>query len=350
MKRFQRLPVLILAIVTFLSFGAISTRAAPVTIGQLPPSVPVPGCANGPADVVSLTVAAGSDYVVPSGYTEITSWGTYASEGVGQILALKVFHPFGGLKYEVVAEDAQELAPEQINSFPVDIHVAEGDVVGLDTGNALAVSNACGFLTNNPADSFGFHLPGVFPGETETFVTTEKDVRVNVRVTISAPPVLNFVSPPSGPVSGGTSVVIAGHDFNGAKAVRFGKAPAARFIVNSDNAITTVTPPSASAGTVDVFVTSAAGTTAVVSADRFTYVPVAPPTSTQPPTSTRPSNCVVPKLKGRSLEADRKRLGKAGCKLGKVRGHKSRSAKVTKQSAEPGTVLPPGGKVNVKIG
>jgi hypothetical protein len=333
-----------LGIVSFLSFGVTSTRAAPVTVGQLPPTVPLPGCANGPADVVQLTVAAGSDYVVPPGYTEITSWSTYASEGVGQILALKVFHPFGGLKYEVVAEDAQELAPEQINTFPVEIHVAEGDVVGLDTANAQAVSNACGFLTNNPADTFGFHLPGAFIGEPETFITTEKDVRVNVRVTISAPPVLNFVSPASGPVSGGTSVVIAGHDFTGAKAVRFGKAPAARYTVNSDNAITAVSPPSANAGTVDLSVTSAAGTTAPVSADRFTYVPVPPPAGTQPP------NCVVPKLKGRSLEADRKRLGKAGCKLGKVKGHRSKSAKVKKQSAKPGTVLPPGSKVNVSVG
>jgi hypothetical protein len=314
-----------------------------VTIGQLPPSVPVPGCTNGPADVVPLTVAAGSDYVVPPGYTEITSWSTFASEGVGQKIALKVFHPLGSLQYEVVAESAEELAPEQINTFPVEIHVAEGDVVGLDTGNALAVPNACAFLTGKPADTFGFHLPNVNVGETETF-KTEKEDRVNVRVTISAPPVLNLVSPQSGPVSGGTSVVIAGHEFTGAKAVRFGNAPAAGFTVNSDNAITAVSPPSASAGTVDVSVTSAAGNTAVVSADRFTYVPVTPPTSTQP------RNCIVPKLKGHSLKADRKRLSKAGCKLGEVRGKKTKTAKVVKQNPKPGKVLTPGSEVSVKLG
>jgi hypothetical protein len=59
--------------------------------------------------------------------------------------------------------------------------------------------------------------------------------------------------------------------------------------------------------------------------------------------------CVVPNLKGHKLRADRKQLKKAGCKLGKVRGHKSKSAKVKKQSVKPGTVLPVGSKVNVKL-
>ena len=347
MKRFQRLPVLVLVIVSFLSFGAISTQAAPVTIGQLPPSVPAPGCSNGDADVTQLTVAAGSGYVVPPGYTTITSWSTFASEGFPQKVAFKVFHPLGGLKYEAVAESAEQLAPEQINTFPIQIHVAEGDVIGLNNGNALAVPNACAFLTSNPADTYGFHLPSARIGEIETF-KTEIDDRVNVRVTISAPPVLNLVSPPSGPVSGGTSVVVAGHDFTGAEAVRFGKVPAADFTVNSDNAITAVSPPSAQPGVVDIAVTSAAGTTAGVSADRFTYVPVTPPTTV--PTSTQPRNCVVPNLKGRSLETDRRKLKKADCKLGKVKGHKSKSAKVKKQSAKPGKVLPPGSEVNVKLG
>jgi len=61
-------------------------------------------------------------------------------------------------------------------------------------------------------------------------------------------------------------------------------------------------------------------------------------------------HCVVPKLQGKSLKVDRKKLREAGCKLGKVKGKKSRSAKVAKQSPKPGTVLAPGAKVNVKLG
>jgi hypothetical protein len=60
-------------------------------------------------------------------------------------------------------------------------------------------------------------------------------------------------------------------------------------------------------------------------------------------------NCVVPKLKNKSLKADRKKLKKADCKLGKVKGQKSKSAKVKKQNPKPHTVLPPGAKVNVTL-
>ena len=58
-------------------------------------------------------------------------------------------------------------------------------------------------------------------------------------------------------------------------------------------------------------------------------------------------SCVVPTLKGRKLKADKKKLRNAGCKLGKVTGH---GKKVRKQSVKPGTELPPGSRVNVKLG
>ncbi len=62
-----------------------------------------------------------------------------------------------------------------------------------------------------------------------------------------------------------------------------------------------------------------------------------------------PSRNALSKLKGRSLKADRKRLVTVGCRLGKVMGRKSASAKVTKQSPKPGSLLPLGTKVNVKL-
>jgi len=89
----------------------------------------------------------------------------------------------------------------------------------------------------------------------------------------------NFVPPPrvvsisvtSGPASGGTSVTIAGGAFTGATSVRFGTDPAARVTVNSATSITAVSPRAA-AGTVDVTVTSAGGTSATSPADQFTFV------------------------------------------------------------------------------
>jgi hypothetical protein len=76
---------------------------------------------------------------------------------------------------------------------------------------------------------------------------------------------------------------------------------------------------------------------------------MAPPAALMAPPAGTPA-CVVPKLKGHSLRVNRKKLKKAGCKLGKVRGKKTKSAKVIKQSPKPGQLLAPGSKVSVKLG
>jgi len=76
-------------------------------------------------------------------------------------------------------------------------------------------------------------------------------------------------------------------------------------------------------------------------------ITIAPAATTVP---TKSAACVVPKLKGKKLKAAGKALTKADCKLGKVKGNKSKSAKVAKQSPKPGKVLAPGAKVNVKLG
>ena len=59
--------------------------------------------------------------------------------------------------------------------------------------------------------------------------------------------------------------------------------------------------------------------------------------------------CAVPKLAGKKLKPAKKALLKADCKLGKVKGHKSKSAKVAKQNPKPGKILAPGAKVSVKL-
>jgi streptogramin lyase len=90
------------------------------------------------------------------------------------------------------------------------------------------------------------------------------------RVEASAIPVK--VSPDNGGIAGGTSVRIAGAvDFTGASAVDFGSKPATSFTVDSKDSITAVAP--AGTGTVDVTVTTPAGTTPTGPADRFSYCP-----------------------------------------------------------------------------
>jgi alpha-tubulin suppressor-like RCC1 family protein len=88
-------------------------------------------------------------------------------------------------------------------------------------------------------------------------------------------PVVSSVSPHVGPTGGETSVTITGEHFEEVTAVSFGSAAAKSYIVSSPTSITAVSPPGAS-GALDVTVTTVAGKSRPVSADRFTYL--LPPT------------------------------------------------------------------------
>lgn len=84
-------------------------------------------------------------------------------------------------------------------------------------------------------------------------------------------PTVTGLSPTTGAVAGGVSVIVTGTGFTGATAVDFGaSAPAASFSVDSDTQITAVSPAAALAGPVDVIVTTPAGTSATSPADVYT--------------------------------------------------------------------------------
>ena len=86
-------------------------------------------------------------------------------------------------------------------------------------------------------------------------------------------PTVTGVTPSGGPTGGGTPVTITGTGFLRAPstwAVYFG-ATAVSYTIDSDTQITAISP--ADTGTVDVRVTTPGGTSAISSADQFTYVP-----------------------------------------------------------------------------
>jgi hypothetical protein len=94
--------------------------------------------------------------------------------------------------------------------------------------------------------------------------------RLALAPTFVPPPRLLGISVTIGPASGGTSVTLTGTGFTGATAVHFGVTAAAGITVNSDTSITAVSPV-AEAGTVDITVTSAGGTSATSPSDQFTF-------------------------------------------------------------------------------
>jgi hypothetical protein len=89
-------------------------------------------------------------------------------------------------------------------------------------------------------------------------------------------PTVTNVNPNSGPIAGGTVVTITGTGFTGVTGpggVQFGGTNAAHYTFNSDTSIT-ATSPAGAQGTVDVTVTTPAGTSPTSAADHFSYLTV----------------------------------------------------------------------------
>jgi hypothetical protein len=89
-------------------------------------------------------------------------------------------------------------------------------------------------------------------------------------LTFSGPSVAS-VTPTSGPTVGGTQVTVSGSNLSSAATVRFGTTPATSVTVLSSTQLI-ATSPAESAGTVDVTVTSAGGTSAPSPGDVYTFV------------------------------------------------------------------------------
>jgi len=83
------------------------------------------------------------------------------------------------------------------------------------------------------------------------------------------------VTPPVGPLAGGTQVVLSGAGLSGATEVRFGAQAASSFTVDSDGQLTATSPAAAQTGAVDLTVTTPRGSWTVKSG--FTYADAAGP-------------------------------------------------------------------------
>lgn len=84
-------------------------------------------------------------------------------------------------------------------------------------------------------------------------------------------PVVTAISPSSGPIEGGTSVTITGTGLTGATAVLFGSVNATTFSLISDTSIVATAPAGTAGATSDVTVVTAAGTSAIGTADLFQW-------------------------------------------------------------------------------
>jgi hypothetical protein len=92
--------------------------------------------------------------------------------------------------------------------------------------------------------------------------------------TYEPPPTLTSLSLSSGPIAGGTSVTITGTGFVSGMTVSFGSNLATNVVVASSTSLTATSPAGTSiyGGMVNVLVTTVNGTSAILSADQFTYI------------------------------------------------------------------------------
>ncbi len=307
-----------------------SPAGAQITMGQLATATtPTFNCEYvQPYDELQTSVAAGNSYVAPSAGV-ITSWATQVGTNPGQVLGLKVYRAVSAGTFLVVGQDGPRALTSGLNTFPVNIPVQAGDILGIFL--PPNVHSDCGFETGLTGDVISWQEGNAPVGSSFAIQETYSTNRLNVSATLLPPPTISAIAPAEGSIKG-ASVTITGANFASVTGVSFGSVPAT-FTVNSEGQITAAAPPSKTLSKVQVTVTTAAGS--ATSAQTFAY-----------------RGCKVPRLKGKKLKAAKKKIRKGGCKLGKVKkldGATARTGKVTKQSPKPGKILAPGSKVKITL-
>ena len=202
----------------------------------------------------------------------------------------------------------------------------------------FGATNAASFTVNS-ATQITAVSPAGSAGTVDVTVTTAGGTSATVpgdQFTFVAAPTVTSLATTSGPTAGGTSVVITGTNLTAASAVRFGATNAASFTVNSATQITAVSP-AGSAGTVDVTVTTAGGTSATVPGDQFTFL-AAPTVASLSPASGLPAGGTTVVITGTNFN------GVTAVKFGAVN-----AASFTFNSATQITATSPAGTGTVDV-
>lgn len=268
------------------------------------------------------------------------AWGTSPVTGAviawrltqaeGGPFRLRVLRPTGGGYLAAASSASVTPAGPTTQTFPTALPIQAGDLIGLDNSNN---GDKIGTRQPLPGATFVAWVPPLPDGATAPPGQTGQEIEVGFNAVVQPAPTLATIGPASGSVKGGTPVTITGTDFANVSGVSFGGVPATSIAVASEGQLTAIAPKAKKARAVDVTVTTVAGTTA---AAKFTY-----------------RGCTVPNLSGKKLKAAKKRLRKAGCKVGKVKVKKDvtrKTGRVVKQGPKAGKVLAPGAKVRITLG
>ncbi len=261
------------------------TYVAAPTISNISPSA-------GPIDGGTTVIITGTNFTgataVKFGSTDATNYTVVsptqitatAPAGTAGTVDITVTTAGGTSTTGASSQFTYMLAPTVSNISPSAGPAAGGTAVIITGTNLMGASvvkfggkNASGFTVNSPTQIIAT-APAGTAGTVDITVTSAggtSTTGASSQFTYVAAPTISNISPSSGPIAGGTTVIITGTNLMGASAVKFGSTNAASFIVDSATQIT-ATSPAGTAGTVDITVTTAGGTSTTGANDQFTYV------------------------------------------------------------------------------
>ncbi len=312
------------------------------TAGGTP--VSITGTSFSGATGVSFGAAVATAFTVNSA-TSITA--TAPAAGAGQV-DVTVTTPAG--TSGVVAADAFTYVAPPSPPTVTGVSPASGTTTGGTsvviagtnftgaTGVSFGATAATGFTVNNSGQITATSPAGA-GGKVDITVTnlggTSPTGAADQFTYVTPPPAVTGVSPNSGPAGGGTSVVITGTGFTGVTGVKFGTANAASFTFNNAGQITAVSP-SGAPRTVDITVTTPAGTSATSAADQFMFVTPPPSVASVSPNTGPTAGGTVVTITGTNFTP-----GTPVVSFGAGSG--SGAGSVTAFSATSITVTPPAG-------
>ncbi len=155
----------------------------------------------------------------------------------------------------------------QLTGYTINVYsggnlITSDSIAGTPPNNYVTINSLTNgtsyYFTVQATDNFGTSLP-----------STDSNT---VTPSTSGLPVIASLTPPSGPISGNTSVEILGTNFTSGSSVSFGTQPATSVSVVSSTEIIAVSPSTSNASTVNVYVTNSTGTSVSSGTDQFEYL------------------------------------------------------------------------------
>ena len=250
---------------------SVSPASGPVTGGT---TVVATGTGMGPVTSVSVGGVAGT--VLSTTSTSVT----FVAPARSTTGTVDVVVTSPGGTSATTAGDHYTYLPAVISMSPTAGPVAGGTsvtITGAGFSGVTAVhfgSVAATSFSVVSATAISATAPSQAAGTVDVTVTDPSGTSGNVpgdRYTYDPVPAVTSLSPASGPVTGGTTVVATGTGMGSVTAVSVGGV-AASIVSATSTSVTFVAPASSSTGPVDVVVTSPGGTSVVSPASVYTFV------------------------------------------------------------------------------